>query len=78
MLPDLEPSTTSNQTEHGAATTREIRTPVKLFTLSTADLISFHIIQFFHEKTKTKNKTTTKNTRITDMGQSSTLLKSPE
>ena len=37
VLSDFEQPTASNRTEHGAATTRELHTPVKLITFSTVD-----------------------------------------
>ena len=37
---DFEPLTTANPTEHGAATTGELCTTVKLITLSTADMVT--------------------------------------
>ena len=48
VLSDFEQPTASNRTEHGAATTRELDTPVKLITFSMVDTATS---PFAHHKT---------------------------
>ena len=48
MLFDFESQTTSTPTKHGAATARELHTPVKLITFST---VSMATSLFAHHKT---------------------------
>ena len=48
MLFDFEPPTTFTPTKHGAATTRELHTPVQLITFSTVDMATS---PFAHHKT---------------------------
>ena len=66
VLSDFEQPTASNRTEHGAATTRELWTPVKLIALSTADMATSPFAQYNSSTKKQTNKQT-------DKGQSSTL-----
>ena len=48
MLFDFEAPISSNPTKHGAATIRELHTPVKLITFSTVDMATS---PFAHHKT---------------------------
>ena len=71
MLSDFEPPATSQPTEHGAATARELRTPVRLITLCTVDMA---VSPFAQHKTlrplETKqSKTNKQRTKTTDIGQ---------
>ena len=62
VLSDFEPPTASNRTEHGAATTRELWTPVKLIVLSTADMATSPFAQYNSSTDKQTNKQTDKQT----------------
>ena len=62
MLLDFEPPTTSTPTKHGAATAREVHTPVKLITFSTVDMATS---PFAHHKTLCPLPTTATRTTKT-------------
>ena len=64
MLSDFEPPATSQPTERDAATARELRTSVKLLTLSTVDMATSPFAQHKTLRLLTEERTT-------DTGQSS-------